>query len=595
MTMESSADIRDTLPGLKDWAPKTMLVVAAPFILIAAMVAFSIVAFPLSEPDETRYAEIAREMVATGDWVIPRVSGSPYVDKPPLLFWATAVCFEVGGIHPVTARLPVVLAALACVILTWWWANRLYGRWIAWLTALILATSPLFFALGQHLLFDMPLAFFVTLALVGVWRGLEASSRAWILVAWTALALGILTKGPVAVILVGGTTAAHLLFLRNRSAVRTVLDPVGIGLAVLITMPWFVAAEIENPGFLSVFFLHHHLQRFIDPWHHQEPWWYYLACLPLVLFPWSILAFLGAVFGRIVRVPSRWSPITRFLVIWAGGTVLFFSFSDSKIVTYILPAMPPLAMLSARVISKATVAARSALGGTGLVMAAGGFVVGLTVVARFPRFYQEYGISSITVGTAAAGCLLLTGLGVTLLARLGLPRDAFAVLTAGTVLFLGCAVAGRHLATSYDDLAAVIGELSRTGDTIVSYEEALYGIALTTGHNTTFVLSNRHSDEGERRALWGERDASWLIERWKSGGRLFVVADSADLDALSAGLDPSPQVIGRARDKVLVVNFPSGPLRGESSSVASSETGSVGPAQIAGRHSAGMPSTSTTP
>lgn len=571
------------------------LTAAVPFVVIAMLVMVSISVFPLSEPDETRYAEISREMVVTGDWVTPRISGSPFVDKPPLLFWATAVAFKLGGIHPVTARIPVVASALACLMLTWWLARRLYDRGTAWFAALILSTSPLFFALGQHLVLDMPLAACVTLALVAVWSGMEAPSRGWIVAAWVALGLGVLAKGPVAAILVGGPVAVHLILQRDRSLVRTVLDPFGMVLAGLVAVPWFVAVEVENPGFLEIFIFRHHLQRFVDPWHHQQPWWHYLAALPLAMFPWSILAFLGTFFGKLLVAPSRWSPRIRFLVIWAGWTVLFFSLSNSKIVTYILPALPPLAILSARVVTKAVPAARSALGGTGLVLAASGFAVGLVVVAEFPSLYQDHGSFAIAIGTAAAGTLLLTGLGVTLLARLGLPRDAFAILTAGSLLFLGCAAAGRELATSYSELGSAVASLIRPGDLLVSYDDAVYGLALETAVETTFVRSTRHPDAGERNALWGERDAEWLVDRWVSNQRLFVLIDRDDVDSLMTRLDPGPRVLGRADDKVLLVNFPTGNPQAEIWSmgpgVPNRRVGKLPGAD----HSAGMPSTSITP
>ncbi|MFZ5449221.1 MAG: glycosyltransferase family 39 protein [Thermodesulfobacteriota bacterium] len=292
----------------------------------------------LMDPDEGRYAEIAREMLALKDWLIPHLNLLPYLEKPPLVYWLTAASFKVFGESAAAARLPVALSALAGVFLAYGLGRALWGPVAGVLGGLVLATSAGYVVLGRILTLDMTFALFLNLA-IGL--GYLALSRErpglwpW---AYLALALAVLTKGPVALVLAGliwviGTAVNHWSW-------RSLINIRGWLLLALLTLPWFIAVQWRYPEFFRFFILEHHLLRFLTPAIHPEPVYYYVPILLGLLLPWTWL--LPWTLGR----KNPWQdPDERFLLIWAAVIVVFFSLSRGKLVPYILPALLPLALV----------------------------------------------------------------------------------------------------------------------------------------------------------------------------------------------------------------------------------------------------------
>jgi len=304
---------------------------------------------PLLDPDEGRYAEIPREMAATGDWITPRLNGLKYFEKPPLQYWATAASYSVFGFSEWTARLWTVGLAFLCLPLVYAWTARLYGQPAGLAALATLAVSP-YFELVAHLnILDAGFAFWLAGALFAFTLSQSAperspSERRWMLIAWLAAALAVLSKGIVVGVLAGGSVLIYSVVERDVRIWRRLHLLPGLALFLAVAAPWFVAVSLRNPSFLEFFFVHEHFARFLTSVHQRtEPWWYFLTLLLLGALPW--LAVLPRAARRAWLDPglnSRFKPL-KFLIIFTAFTLLFFSVSESKLAPYILPLFPALA------------------------------------------------------------------------------------------------------------------------------------------------------------------------------------------------------------------------------------------------------------
>lgn len=318
--------------------------------MIAALWLAALPLRPLFNPDEGRYAEIPREMLVSHDWLVPHLNGVVYLEKPPLQYWATALALRIFGNSEFGARLYTALCALATLTVVWLAANRLWGWAAAWRAAAVLASMQLFLVLGQLVTLDMSLTFYMTSSLAAflvAQRAHESDPRAagqWMPVAWAACALAVLTKGPVAAVLPAAILAGYSIAARDFSPWRRLRPDLGVPLFLALVVPWFWIVARRQPGFLEFFFVHEHLSRYLTPSaHRQQPWWFFAAVFVLGSLPWT-LAALKIVASGWRRAASGDFDAGLFLRIWILVICVFFSMSDSKLIPYILPAMPAVAL-----------------------------------------------------------------------------------------------------------------------------------------------------------------------------------------------------------------------------------------------------------
>ncbi len=304
----------------------------------------------LVKPDEGRYAEIPREMVASGDWVTPRLNGVKYFEKPALQYWATAAAYEAFGLHEWTARLWPALTGLLGVLLAWYTGRRLFGSAAGLYAAAVLGSSLLYVLIGHINTLDMGVTFFMFLGLAGFLLAQHDGAtpreqRRWMLATWGAMACAMLSKGLIGVALPGAVLVLYTLVQRDwRLWTRLHLLP-GLALFLLLTVPWFVLVTLKNPEFLHFFFIHEHFERFLTKVHGRfQPWYYFVPILAAGLLPWLITALDALVRGWKAR-PGRFQP-RRFLVLWTVFIYAFFTLSSSKLPSYILPIFPALALLA---------------------------------------------------------------------------------------------------------------------------------------------------------------------------------------------------------------------------------------------------------
>lgn len=324
---------------------------------------------PLWEPDEGRYAEIPREMLATGDWLTPRLNGVLYFEKPPLQYWLSAASMKLFGVNAAAARLPLALASGLLVWAAWRLARRLGARDPLW-APFMAATGLLAFLVGQILTLDALFSAFLVAALAAFVEAVAQRREGqgglgWTLAAFTFMAGAMLTKGLAQVILLGGVLLFSLpLAWKDRglrgAVLRTAFDPLGWGLYLALAVPWFWFVDRANPGHAQFFFIHEHFTRFLTHEHARQGsnnWLldklYFLGILTVGLLPWLSATFVGLkrtwafMKGRGPQVQdplARWTVgITALAFLWP---LAFFSLSGSKLPPYILPVLAPLAALA---------------------------------------------------------------------------------------------------------------------------------------------------------------------------------------------------------------------------------------------------------
>jgi 4-amino-4-deoxy-L-arabinose transferase-like glycosyltransferase len=325
-------------------------------LVVVLAVGYGIGGYGLIEPDEGRNAEVAREMAATNNYVLPHLNGLPYLDKPVLFFAAVAASIEIFGANEFAARLASLLLGLATAALAGWLAFRFWGLDAAIVAATATITAPLALGLSRVVIMDTMLSFFVVLALISFLLAIESRSADllrlptrwpwfwWTMIAWIAMGLGVLTKGPVAfaVPLLVATPCA----IRHRVPLA-VWHPLGPVLMFAVALPWVWAVSREIPNFLHYVVVTETWARMTtDELRRTEPVWFFLPVLLVGAFPWSILA-LSTLRSRIIPAEPSDRRVRLYLWLWIVIPLVFFSLSRGKQEQYVLPLIPAVAMLIA--------------------------------------------------------------------------------------------------------------------------------------------------------------------------------------------------------------------------------------------------------
>jgi 4-amino-4-deoxy-L-arabinose transferase-like glycosyltransferase len=309
----------------------------------------------LWDMDEGLNAEAARQMVTTGDWVVPTFNGELRSAKPVLLYWLQATAYRAFGVNEFAARLPSALAGIVALLLINDLGRRMFGATTGFLAALVGASTLLVCALSHSATTDALLLACTVLTFHTTWRGLAAPGGRWLVPAGAAAGLAVLAKGPVGVALPG---AVILLFLLTERQLSRLWSPwlVGGVLAFLVVaVPWYALVGWRTGGeFLRVFLLGENVGRFLEPMErHGGPVIYHPLALLAGFAPWSVFLLPAAWFAvRGVRAPGPERAAYRFLVCWAAGYLVFFSLAATKLPNYLLPAYPPLAILTADLLDR---------------------------------------------------------------------------------------------------------------------------------------------------------------------------------------------------------------------------------------------------
>jgi 4-amino-4-deoxy-L-arabinose transferase-like glycosyltransferase len=352
----AAAPAAEDHPARRDWRLE-----ARPALGLAAIAALSAFLFlyglgrvPLTSPNEGLYAEVAREMLAGGDRILPHADGVVYFEKPPLAYWLTALSFRTFGENAFAARLPSALAGLATALLLAAAGRRLLPvGGAALVAAATFATSVGYLVLARQVMFDALLTLWTTLCLLGFWIGTcprerPRTRRAWLLAAHAAAGLGVLSKGLLGIVLPGLVILAYAIVARDTRRLRAAWSATGLALFLAIAVPWHLAAAARHPRFAWFYFVNEHWLRFLGrrspPDFHEDPIYAPALAALMLVFPWTFLvpAALSDLVRR--RPDGRRPELAAFLAAWIVAPVLLFTASRTRTYYYLLPVVPALAL-----------------------------------------------------------------------------------------------------------------------------------------------------------------------------------------------------------------------------------------------------------
>jgi 4-amino-4-deoxy-L-arabinose transferase-like glycosyltransferase len=316
--------------GAEFWA----VLIVTVFIML-----FQLGSFPLTDPDEPVYAQTAREMLAAGDLLSPRIYGDFWYDKPPMYYWLVAAASKVFGMGAFAARFPSALLAVAGSVYLFFSVSRLISIRAGVFSALILTTSLEYFYLGKASVTDMTLSFCIMVALLSF---IEKRYLLFYLFA----ALAVVTKGPVGLFFTGMIAFLHLSMTHRWNELARMSILPGMAIFAAVSAPWYLwMTYFHGAAFVDTFLGFHNVTRFTSPEHAAGAVWYYFIPVLLVgFFPWTPILFQSL--WSALTTSRKERPILLFFMIWAAVVFVFFSFSATKLVSYILPMFPAIAVIA---------------------------------------------------------------------------------------------------------------------------------------------------------------------------------------------------------------------------------------------------------
>jgi 4-amino-4-deoxy-L-arabinose transferase-like glycosyltransferase len=539
---------------------------ALPLLLLVAAAWFVGLEYRgLFQPDEGRYASIALEMLHSGDWITPRLNGLKYFEKPPLQYWATAAAYAAFGADEWTTRLWPALTGFLGIALAAFCGTRLSpGRpWL--LTVLIFSGCWGYFLAAQLATLDMGLNFFLSAALFAFLLarrdGLTArAERGWMLAAWAAMALAVLSKGLIGVVIPGLALILYSLVERDFSAFRRLHLLPGLPLFLALAAPWFIAVQLRNPEFFDFFFIREHFQRFALSEHHRAgPWWYFIPILLIGLLPWT--PRLPEVIAAGWKAPG-WHAFKpdRFLIVWAAVVFIFFSVSHSKLPLYILPAIPALLLLLARhgstMKQRAIDASPVVIAGYAVFLAAvGAALLAYEQITPWDRLADDY---ALWLFAAAAVALVAAAAAFRLRSR---PDASFAAVAIGSLLTAQVALSGMHAFDEYYSSERLIDRMAREKLRFAP-DAAFYSLG-TFDPSVPFYLGRRVTlveYKGELTpgiAFEPDKQVPSIeefIHRWVLGSEAYAIMPPRLYESLQAAGLPG-RILAQDRRRVVLARF----------------------------------------
>lgn len=551
-----------------------MIVLGIPFLQFLG-------SLPLIDPDEGRYAEIPREMLERWDFITPTLNYVHYFEKPPLLYWLNAASMKLFGLNEFAARLPSALSGLATVLATYVIARRLYDRRIALISALILATSAGFVLQSRIILTDMLLTFCLTAALgsfiVAASREKHRdSSLPWHLF-YLFSGLAVLAKGLIGFVFPAGIIFFYMLLGHEWRTLKRMRLLSGMLLFLVVTSPWFVAVSLSNPEFARFFFIHEHFERFTSTVHgRSQPVWFFIPVLAGTMLPWSF--FIPGALGRAWRNRHHEGLPGLFLLIWSVLIFLFFSKSNSKLVPYLLPIFPPLAIMISerfcalldgrgREIKLAAIMLGSillllgcgAIGYSNLSQVAAAITTLIPSLAAPLKQFVTYAPAVSTASGLAIGALFLLQGAVLLFSAGKDPLRILIVLCLASFLLeiLVPRLIMGNIANSESprDLAMKVRELARPDSRIVTVGP-MQAVSWYTGRR---VLVTGNPDEltfgskqGDQSAWFPDQEA--LLRLWSGPEHVLLILKKREFETLAPQLKPQAITVMESGRRMLISN-----------------------------------------
>lgn len=538
------------------WVDPLLLVVLFGFSLFQ-----SLGVSPLLNPDEGRYAEVPREMLESGDFITPHLNYVLYLEKPPLHYWLTALSFRLFGETEFAVRATGALAGLGGILLVWGIGKRAYGRRAGMLSALVLGTSIGYLVQGRLAILDMLLTCLIAASLGSFLlaaTGDEQSRNLRYYSFYLFAALAVLTKGLVGIALPAAVVLLYVALRRRWELLTEMRIPEGAALFLLVAAPWFVAAGIRNPEFPRFFFIHEHFQRYLTTIHHRyEPFWFFAPVLVGLIFPWS--CFLPAVAARLRRQRTeQLRDVDLFLAIWAVLVFVFFSFSHSKLVPYILPMFPPAALLIGGTLSDLMdgdfrAVRREAWFLHAVLLGGAAGILLYSLLAPRPAI-GPFGCAAISAMLLAEG--LIVGACRRRASAAGLVLCLCLMTYLEGVAGPPFVLSGMQQKRSMKELALAVAKLAKPGDAVVCFSIYAQDLPFYLKRRVVLVGDTADLEFGSAR---GDQ-SQWFIDEqtfygwWNSPGRLFVLADTDDAAAIRRRTAGPMRICGRKGAMLVIAN-----------------------------------------
>ncbi|MGA2015404.1 MAG: glycosyltransferase family 39 protein [Opitutaceae bacterium] len=544
-------------------------------VVFGALLAWRLGSAPLINPDEGRYAEVPREMIASGDWVTPRLDGVPYFEKPPLTYWIVAAFEEALGPGEWSVRLGPALFALGGILASYAAARRIYGRSAGFWTAAVLGTSLLYLALGHLVTPDVPLSFLMSATLfcfiLGVREPPGARRRMLFYGLYASAALATLTKGLEGFLVTGAVMFLWLLVFDQWGRLRPLYLPSGTALFLAVAAPWHVLVASRNPGWARFYFVYEHWERFTDKGHGRyQPFYFFILILIPGLFPWtgflwpSLRDALAGGWGRRKENAEAW-----FFATWAGFILVFFSASQSKLINYILPMFPALAVLIGRwlaaVMPRPDAFARMQAGLRTFAVLCGLLAAFLCVAVLRPGLVVRDAAQATALQPYAfvlAAILVVGGIRAIVPRTVtGASRGAVVAMTATLVFVVGVLAFAMPIidVRSTKDLAVEARRLIQPGDRVYHYHAFFHDFTYYSGRVVGLV---GYRDELELQFLGAAERKDRFIDdaefrrEWAGPGRVFAVARTGDAAKLFAEPGFHYRVLATGQHHYLFSNQP---------------------------------------
>ncbi len=516
--------------------------------------------FPLIGTDESRYMEIPREMIERGDYITPTLNYVKYFEKPPLHYWFNAVAIKIFGETEFAGRFFGTLWGVLGILLMYHIGRKLFGRREALLSAIILGTSIGIIAQARINITDTTLTICMTACLgfflLAIQENEQNKGRYYYLF-YIFSALAVLAKGLIGIVLPGGVIFCYILITRRWRLLREMRLVTGILLFLLVSAPWFVIVSIRNPEFARFFFVHEHFERFLTKVHGRyQPPWFFIPILIGVMLPWSF--FIPTAIARIWQERKQTGADNRlFLLLWAAVIFVFFSISDSKLIPYILPVYPAVALLLGTTFASAFDRGFSSLKIPALLLSAVTIILGVGCIA-YPHLVKD---PKITAGGGIIMGGLFFSLGV--VALLNTTRSKTAPLFAGLAimaLLVGIFAPPTIYARMAKDrsareLALLVKEKADK-NAIVAVFDYEQGLPFYARRRVVVVGGRNELEFGSRQ---GDQSA-WFIEQekyaqlWAGPAQVFTLINLDELGHFEKNSNPPLILLGKSGRRALITN-----------------------------------------
>jgi 4-amino-4-deoxy-L-arabinose transferase-like glycosyltransferase len=499
---------------------------------------------PFASPDEGRYVEIPREMAASGDYITPRLNGVKYFEKPPLFYWLQAISIKAFGIQEAAMRLWCVFFAVLGCMGTYFAGRWFYNPQAGLAACLILAASPLYYALSRLIILDMAVTAFVSLSLAAFLATIHTPAglqrRLWAYAFYGCSALGVLTKGLMALAIPGPVILIWVFSAGRWKDLWPAYLPSGILVFLAIAAPWHIMAALENSDFLHKYFVVEHWMRYTTSVHMRtKPFWFFVPTLLLGLFPWVSLLW-GAIRNGLKTQNLDQRDITLFLLVWIGWTFGFFSLANSKLIPYILPCFPPIALILGDYWVKIALPAFTPQWRQAILTFAGATatlgVVGMATLLLKPNLIDHRPHLWFDFTILASLLLVLSGAASLCLYRKWVKLSLAAIPLAAVVLVAAVIRLMPELQRpSVKPLAEMILSLKEPDDIVGCYKAYYQDLPVYLQQTITVVEARGELEfgcEAEDCSRWMMNEASFL-NLWKGNKRLFFIARRSEFEALA--------------------------------------------------------------